>query len=61
MNPESINKILQTRKVVSKHFSCPKCKEDNAYTFFDFDQKVHKWSCPTCGSGGWLRELNSNN
>ena len=54
-----ISKILQKKKVVSKHFVCPNCKDDNAFTFFDFDQKIHKWACPACQSGGYLRELNS--
>lgn len=56
---EHINKILQKKKVVNKHFKCKYCKEDSAYTYFDYEQKVNKWSCPTCGSGGWLRDLNA--
>ena len=56
---EKINLILQKRKVVNNHFVCKYCGEDSAYTYFDYETKINRWACPTCGSSGLLRELNA--
>lgn len=55
---EHINEILRKQKVVAKNFICPQCKEDGAYTYFDFESKIHRWKCPTCGKEDFLMNLN---
>lgn len=54
---EHISQILKNKKVISKHFVCPYCKNDNAYTQFVYEVKMTKWFCPSCRSEGNLRDL----
>lgn len=54
---EHISETLKKIKVISKHFVCPVCKEDQAYTYFDYDLKLHCWRCTFCESKGNLRDL----
>jgi len=56
---EHISKILKNKKVIDKHFVCPRtdCKEDNAYTFFDWESRKTKFRCPTCGLEDYLHNL----
>jgi len=55
---EKINYILQRKKIIHRNqILCPRCKEDNAYTYFDFEQKINKWRCTTCGKEDFLMNL----
>lgn len=57
---EQINKTLQNIKVISKNFKCPRCGDDGAYSYFDWNTKRHKWKCPYCGKEDWFSNLNNN-
>lgn len=56
---EHINETLKKIKVIHKNFVCPQCKEDGAYSYWDNDQRCHKWRCPYCGKEDFLSNLNS--
>jgi len=54
---QHINETLKNKKVISKSFICPRCNEDQCFTFWSEESKKTKWRCGFCFLEDFLHNL----